>query len=300
MDLRAYSLFKDGRAIIRDDLSCVGSPERSNTRAVVENAKKELFLLEEVGSERIARRQEMADALDFLKNKGFTYAVIYQKDKQGKTIAKSEGGYYMLSRYVKGIPLARPDFIYEPWRGIVAARMLLALKQASQGISKRGTFFLMPYTRRTFLEIEQNDPLVAEKVRPSFKRIKELEAAEPDFRLGFCHGDFHPLNIIWGARDAKALIDWEFYGHKPEIYDAANMAGCIVMENPRGLEEGFLPAFLAELKKQDLYEESSWKYFWKYVLALRFGWMSEWLMRRDMDMANLEADLMNILMKKIS
>ena len=53
--------------------------------------------------------------------------------------------------------------------------------------------------------------------------------------VSFCHGDFHPLNIIWSKDSIKAVIDWEFLGMKPEIYDAANLIGCIGIEDPQGL-----------------------------------------------------------------
>jgi aminoglycoside phosphotransferase (APT) family kinase protein len=42
--------------------------------------------------------------------------------------------------------------------------------------------------------------------------------------VAFCHGDYHPMNIIWSADDIKCVIDWEFSEYKSEIYDAANIA----------------------------------------------------------------------------
>ncbi len=53
--------------------------------------------------------------------------------------------------------------------------------------------------------------------------------------ISFCHGDLHPLNVIWGEKSIRAVIDWEFSGIKPEIYDLANMLGCLGMEDPANL-----------------------------------------------------------------
>ena len=45
--------------------------------------------------------------------------------------------------------------------------------------------------------------------------------------MAFAHGDYHPLNVIWTKAGIAAVIDWEFSGLKPEMYDAAILVGCL-------------------------------------------------------------------------
>lgn len=65
--------------------------------------------------------------------------------------------------------------------------------------------------------------------------------------LSFCHGDLHPLNVIWYQDRIKAVIDWEFTGMNPDIYDAANLVGCAGIENPNGLGMSMVKTFLVAL-----------------------------------------------------
>jgi len=41
--------------------------------------------------------------------------------------------------------------------------------------------------------------------------------------------------MILSRTGAEALIDWEFCGLRPEMYDAALVVGCLGMEDPRSL-----------------------------------------------------------------
>lgn len=68
----------------------------------------------------------------------------------------------------------------------------------------------------------------------------------------FCHGDLHPLNVIWMHDKIHAVIDWEFAGFKPDIYDAANLVGCAGIENPEGLSMPMVTAFLQSIRKADM------------------------------------------------
>ena len=45
--------------------------------------------------------------------------------------------------------------------------------------------------------------------------------------VAFCHGDYHPLNIIWSVDDIQYVIDWEFSGYKKTIYYVPNLIGCV-------------------------------------------------------------------------
>ncbi len=63
----------------------------------------------------------------------------------------------------------------------------------------------------------------------------EFMPAHDRLPLSFCHGDLHPLNIIWDNDEIQAVIDWEFAGIKPDLFDAANYVGCAGIETPTAL-----------------------------------------------------------------
>ena len=102
--------------------------------------------------------------------------------------------------------------------------------------------------------------------------------------VGFCHGDYHPLNIIWGKEDILSVIDWEFSGIKPEIYDLVNMVGCLGIEHPSSLVGDLVRKLIARLKAADLYSDVSWHHFFEFIVAMRFAWLSEWLRKDDREM----------------
>jgi len=113
--------------------------------------------------------------------------------------------------------------------------------------------------------------------------------------VAFCHGDYHPLNVIWSANDIKGVIDWEFCGFKSEIYDAANLIGCVGVENPQSLIGDLVKSFIADLKKANIISKKSWKYLLEFIVALRFAWLAEWLRREDAEMIRLELDYLRLL-----
>jgi homoserine kinase type II len=113
----------------------------------------------------------------------------------------------------------------------------------------------------------------------------------------FCHGDYHPLNVIWEPAAIGAIIDWEFCGYKPALDDLANLLGCVGVEQPEALEGPVVRSLLAALGAGDYLSEASWTALPAYVLALRFAWLSEWLRRNDQEMIALELDYMNLLLK---
>ncbi len=113
--------------------------------------------------------------------------------------------------------------------------------------------------------------------------------------VAFCHGDYHPLNIIWSTNDIKCVIDWEFCGFKSELYDVANLIGCIGVEDPQSLLGELVKSFIARMNKSGIISKISWKYLLDFIVALRFAWMAEWLRRNDKEMIRLELDYMRLL-----
>jgi homoserine kinase type II len=124
---------------------------------------------------------------------------------------------------------------------------------------------------------------------------KDFMPAYEKLPVAFCHGDYHPLNIIWSADDIISVIDWEFSGYKSELYDAANLIGCVGVEDPQSLTGDLVKSFIAGLKKADIISNISWTYLVEFITALRFAWLSEWLRQKDTEMIRLELDYMRLL-----
>lgn len=53
------------------------------------------------------------------------------------------------------------------------------------------------------------------------KYVEKVREISKDAKIGFCHGDFHPRNII--IKDSKfvGFIDWEFAGYYPVASDGS-------------------------------------------------------------------------------
>jgi homoserine kinase type II len=126
---------------------------------------------------------------------------------------------------------------------------------------------------------------------------KDFMPAYEKLPVAFCHGDYHPMNIIWSADDIKCVIDWEFSGCKSEIYDAANLIGCVGVEDPQSLTGDLVNSFIADMKRAKIISNISWRYLVEFIVALRFAWLSEWLRLRDTEMIRLELDYMRLLIE---
>lgn len=87
------------------------------------------------------------------------------------------------------------------------------------------------------------------KIQPTGNFLeKHFIRAHDSLPACYCHGDFYALNVIWSDVGINAVIDWEFSGIKPKIYDIANMIGCIEIENPEALAGPLVIDFIHRLK----------------------------------------------------
>jgi len=121
-------------------------------------------------------------------------------------------------------------------------------------------------------------------------------AAHDTLPVAFRHGDYHPLNVIWQDDAIAAVIDREFCGIKPDIYDAASLVGCVGMEHPSGLVDELALSFISGMRRKSIISPQSWNLFVEFIIALRFAWLAEWLRKKDREMIELEVTYMNLLM----
>ena len=147
--------------------------------------------------------------------------------------------------------------------------------------------------------VNKNKPILFDKFQPVVNFLENNYFTFSDeMPLAFCHGDFHPLNIIWGNKKINSVIDWEFMGYKTEIYDVANMIGCIGIEDPNSLTGGLVVNFIKDLKNSQMISDFSWEHLLESIIAQRFGWLSEWLRKNDLEMQEMEEVYLKLLIKK--
>lgn len=277
-----------------------GSPERTIARAVVESDEGALFLVEKFPASRFQVRDRVAQAVHYLKKNGLKEALSYLKTGQGEFLPFYEDHCFGITPFVASTVLERPAYLKSAGMGEMFAAFMIHMDSASMGIEDQvqlDSFSIKDYVAGLFSKMKRHDPSVYSKFLPFLDFLKKSFWGEHDnLPIGFCHGDLHPLNVIWDGEEIKAVIDWEFAGIKPRIHDAANLVGCAGIEQPEGLVGPLVMNFLNRMSESLIYNEEEWCMLPEYVLALRFGWLSEWLRKKDREMIEMEAAFMKILM----
>lgn len=284
---------------IRRDIQIAGSPERCELRFVIECNNNRLYLIESVFETDFHHKLNIISCLNFLSGKGLSGINPYICSMKNEYIVNCGYRFWQLSSFVEGAALCRPEYVFDKWRGGVLAGFLIELGEKSKEIpfyKNIKPFSIKDYIYKLISQIRKNDPDVLVKIEPVL-RFLENRFMEVHDRLpvSFCHGDFHPLNIIWSEDSIRAVIDWEFMGIKPRIYDAANLVGCIGIEDPEGLTGPLVSDFIASLKEAGFISGISREVFIEFVIAVRFAWLSEWLRHKDREMIELETTYMNLL-----
>lgn len=286
----------------RVDIPLAGSPERSAWRGVLETRDQRLFVLERIHSAMYDRKQRIARTLQVLYDRGLRRIIPYLPDRDGDPLPLIRHGLWQLSPYIGGVVLNRPAYATDGWRGDEAGEFLAQLHRFASPPpveTPSPVFSIARYIEDLLTTLQRRHPAVADRYRPFVAHLRTtLFLHIDDLPRGFCHGDVHPINIIWGRRSIRAVIDWEFCGIQPEIYDLANLLGCLGIEDPGSLDGPFACRLIDRLRRSAVYQEASWKALPDLMLAIRFGWLSEWLRKGDQPMIHLEADYMAILMRR--
>lgn len=284
---------------IHKDVFMAGSPDRCECRCVVESTKGDRFVLEQVFESTVVRKKEIAGYLDHLSSVGLETIIPYRKNRKGEHVLRCGGRFWQIQDFFPGVELDRERYVFDGWRGKASADFLIDLKQCSQGLDngRQASFSLKAYIYHFVRDVRRHDPVYEKEI------MKAVDFLNGDFFLvsdhlpnAFCHGDYHPLNIIWTPLGIGSVIDWEFCGWKSELYDAANMVGCLGIEDPEALVGDYVLRFIDMLRNCSIYQRESWRYFYELILAVRFGWMAEWLRKKDREMVKMELDYWNILM----
>lgn len=281
------------------EIDIAGSPERCDYRTVIEDKKKRLFIIENISPQIVTHKVRIIQTLEYLRDNGLETVQPYVPPREDSYVVHHQESYWQLAPFVEGVALKRPEYVFDRWRGSVLANFLIDLKKTSVDIpffDKNVPFSIKKYVYEMSHKLEIHEPVLKGKVQPAVHFLeKSFMENHDDIPIAFSHGDYHPLNVIWSEKGINAVIDWEFTGYKPEIYDACTLVGCIGIENPQALIGDLVIDFFRTIKDVDFFSEMSWKYFLEFALAIRFGWLAEWLRKSDVEMIDLEVVYMNLL-----
>ena len=285
----------------RNDVPLAGSPERTAWRSVAQAGDGRLFLVERIASRTYGRKRRIAWIVQQLANLGLSQVVPVLPDTVGETIALIDHGLWQLSPFIHGVPLDRPAYAMDGWRGDAAADFLIrfhALSTQCHGEPPWPPFAISDYIETLLATLSRHEADTARRF--AFFRNHLDASLFPNLEqlpTRLCHGDYHPLNMIWGERSIRIVIDWEFCGVKPELYDVANLIGCLGMEDPQSLTGPFVHQLVDRMKQSGLFAGASWRALPDLMLAIRFAWLSEWMRKDDRPMIQMEADYMSLLME---
>ena len=284
---------------LRHDIPMQGSPERSVFRVVLEDEIGRYFLLEQIPANSLERKKAIAAALDILSRNNLSRIQPYLANKQGEFIINHQNDFWQIAPFAEGIAFNRETYIYEQWRGKALANFLVELQGKAKNLlaaKADDVFSLKHYIYKLIREINLYNKNISAEINSVADFLeKDFMRAYEQLPVAFCHGDYHPLNVIWSDEDIKHVIDWEFSGYKSELYDAALLIGCVGVEDPRSLTADLVVSFIAEMKKSGIISKESWKYLTEFIIALRFAWLAEWLSRNDTEMISLEMDYLRLL-----
>ncbi|WP_250645445.1 phosphotransferase enzyme family protein [Salidesulfovibrio onnuriiensis] len=286
---------------LRSDIFVPGSSERCVQRHVVEDGDGSFWVLERLFPSQHERRERIGRALSVLRDAGLP-VLYYRPGPDGGFVVRENNYHWQLAPYVPGDPLPQPDFVDHPERGEALADFLIALRREGAGIrefDQEPDFDLPAYADELMDTLGTRKPELHRELAPIREALAPLFEAWGDLPRCLCHGDFHPLNVIWKGMDVAAVIDWEFAGQRPVLYDAANCLGCVGIEDPQALGNGLAPAMLGKMHGAGLLDEVSFGFLPHLLLGLRFAWMSEWLRRKDAEMQELELDYMTLLARNL-
>ncbi len=284
-------------------LPLAGSPERSLYRTVIEDGEGRQFILEEIHPATLDRKREIAGSVEFLATRGLPGVFPCLRNRFHDFITKAAGGLWQIAPFVEGVELKKPDYTRDAWRGRALARFLVEMRGISSGTppgDPSRSFSIAAFAHDLMRRMRRYNPEQARAVEHAFVFLEErFFPVSVRLPAAFCHGDCHPLNVIWGSDRIRAVIDWEFSGYKPEIYDAALLLGCIGMEDPETLAGPMALAFIEEIRAAKCFDASGFAVLPEFVLGLRFAWLSDWLRKKDAEMVELETDFIRLLLENL-
>ena len=283
-----------------DDEFILGSSERSNFRVVVRDDRNQKFILEEISQKQVSKRLSISKIIDKFAKLDLQVNP-YIKTKLNEYVSEVNDGFWQVSVYLDSVVLHRQTYFNDAWRGELLAKFVADIQKvgADSGHDLE-RFDFKQFINKLVADIELNEPEVFKHLQPVINFVVEHFYPVIDkVPSVFSHGDLHALNVLWGKDCMISVIDWEFCGKKPCLYDAALIIGCVGSEDPAARTSPFVKQFVTTLKEQKVFTDEVFELLPYFVLAVRFGWMSEWLRRNDIEMIEFELYYMNLLLQEI-
>lgn len=279
------------------DREIAGSPERAFARAVAKDLKGKVWLVEKLSPEQRPQRNRVGDALIRLKRGGFRQIPRMLPTLEGEYVLKDQNGLWQLTRYYKGTKLDRPGYLDHGDLGQSLGDFMAGLHQNSPEIEDifTGVFWLGPYVKTLAANLRRSRPELYRELVPVLEFLEPFFELEKTLPKAVCHGDIHPMNVLWKQHRVSKVIDWEFMGMKARIFDMANCLGCVMSEAEDSLERAFATSLLTAYARSVRLEKAEKELFLPAMAALRFGWLAEWLRRSDNEMVEFELFFMNHL-----
>jgi homoserine kinase type II len=200
-----------------------GSPERTAARVVVADVNQQRWILERISDENIARKQAIAEQLQALSDSGLDQLHPYRKTVAGSFFHQQS----MIRPFIDGVSLDRETYLEDSWRVDEMADFLVRFRGHSAGSSSE-PFSIAAHAQNRMQVWRRSYPKLTQKLEGSIAALeRDFFGLHDQLPRAFCHGDYHPLNMVWSADSIQSVIDWEFCGTKPELYDVALLLGCI-------------------------------------------------------------------------
>ncbi len=288
---------------VHGDGQILGSPARSLNRTVAEDRAGQSYILEELDPDKFEKKQQIGEYQHALRDLAVSHVHPPLRNRDGGVLTELDRRFFQITPFVAGVTLPRPGYVMDAWRGGALADFLISLygktcgTQVVQHKEPAGPgFSIAGYVQKIIRDIDQKNPGISSRVRPVAACLTDRFMAVHDrVPQVFCHGDFHVMNVIWGTSGIAGVIDWEFCGLRPDVYDTANMIGCIGIEDPNALGGPLVTRFLEKLTQSGLISRLGWENLAEFIIALRFAWLAEWLRNNDLEMIELELVYMTLL-----
>lgn len=282
---------------IQPEIPIQGSPERCLYRVVVDASGSRHFL-EELDSRSLPRKNRIAQCITHLATMGLPVAAPLA-GLDGKFVQCVGERNWQLTPFLEGIAPDPGNSWRDAWRGEALALFLGDLRQGGQDLAaNEEAFDLRGYVMKIAHDTKKLHPAVFARLAPVFSLIEGRLAACADLPVAFCHGDPHPLNMIWGKDRILAAIDWEFCGPKCVLHDMALIMGCVGSEDEDALSGPFITTFLGTLRSCGLLHSTLEPHLPTWTLALRVAWLAEWLRRNDTEMIEFEVFYLRTLTRR--
>jgi len=257
--------------------------KRKNHKWIINNQ----YFLKSFSSEELSTKEKERHLLTVLQHKGIPVLLPLPRK-----IIPAQTGYscfchYQLFPYVPQENNGHLSYPLETGQAVSLANTLTRISQADPDGPATSFFSVQAKVSQAKKMIRTNQESIANTARHTFQHLENtLFPFLPYFNTGFCHGDFHPANILWKNQTVSAIVDWEAAHRSEELYDLAFFLGCVGMDSPEELSGKGIQTLIKIYFQKTKSGKLAFDCLPELILATRFQWLAVWLAREeDADLA---------------